>query len=261
MFPIIVLHIILSFETCSNWIVNVLGTSDKKELIGYVFEYISIISSLSLGILVYFQSQRINNLEATQFCSYLAVIDVNYSFDMDEKLNVNPIDGNKSSNSKNAFSVGYFLSSQKKTLFTSIIATYDDQDDYQHNRYKGYYIPLEFVSKNQPLIVAMDFQSINIELTSSNLTGPSNKVYSGKFYSETGKVFTPLENDSHFTFNINLITNRSLEFNEIKLKLTIIAEDQNGYKQEIITDVLLNKLNNDSKYYLTHSFSKRNNCI
>lgn len=230
--PILII-LLLSNENITNFIENDLKIT-KGQAIEYILTFISIAIPFLLGIVVYLQSQRINDLESTQYNTFIAIEDVDYSWELSDYLFYN--------NLKNKFYVSHVFSSSHKFLLTSINLCKD-------NTGKSLIIPLACVTKNNPLIVELEFQSVDVILRNDKI-----EILNKKLHNESPTIVnTILKDDSRFVLGFGMTVSNECLFNEIDLKFSLSLKDQNGNKNKFLLEVTLNKGNKEPTFYLSSS--------
>ena len=225
--------ILLSNETVTEFIKNRLEIT-KGEAIDYILSFLSIAIPFLLGVVVYLQSQRINDLESTQFNTFIAVEDVDYSWVLSDHLFFDSIQSD--------FHVSYVFSSSQKFLLTSV-------DIGKGTSHTPLIIPLTFITKNNPLIVAVEYKSVDVVLLDND-----RDVFRQKLYNQSQTpINTILKDDSRFVLGFGMIGSDAYSFNEVDLQFLIVLEDQNGNKNKFLVKVILVRGTDGQTFYLSSS--------
>ena len=232
------LIMVLSSEDVSGFLKGSLKISNA-EAIDYILNYISLALSLVLGEVVYFQSQRINDLEASEYDVFLGVEDINYSFDFGEYVFAD-IHKNKSE-----FFVTHIFKPNKKAIITSV----NIGDEAPGN---PELIPLVFITKNHPLIVSLYFRAVEVELLNEG-----KRVFIQEYKNRNKAIHTILGDESRFVLGFGMTTSHISIFDEVVLRFSVEVIDQNKRKQQISSTVVLNKGVDKLGYYLTSSYSSK----
>ncbi len=232
-FPVIIYSVFASGNDTKN-VENTLGIT-MGEVLDYLLSYISLIGSIFLGIVVYFQSQKINDLEETNYNCFLGIVDVDYNCDFGDCL--------WSDGTQNDFKIFHMFTSNRKVLISSIHLGDDPIKT-------PALLPLVFVTKNQPLIVSLKIEKVNVKLSHCDVV-----VSKENFVNKGSPVYALMEDGTHFVLGFGLMTSKSLSFDEIALEFDIVVEDQNFREHKINSSIRLNKSGSESDYYLTESRS------
>ena len=231
-FPI-VLVVLLSIPAVASYISNTLKL-DNESFIGFSIDYISLAISIFLGIIVYYQSQQINDLEMSQHDIYLGVENLDYAFDFGDYLAVDK--------TASSFNSAFFFSAEKKVILTNI--------NVGINKGKPLLFPLVFITKNQPLIVSFSIKSIDVTVKENNIT-----AYNGVHPIGGQPINAILKDDSRFIVGVGMIVPVEKCIDETHLCFLIEIENQNGHKQTIQSMVSLLRPNQESDFVITSSHS------
>lgn len=232
-FPVISVTL-LSFPAVTNFVIYTLKATPESFL-GLLFDYFSIAITLLLGVIVYFQSKKINSLEATQYDVFIGVEDIDYEFDFGSFW---------ATDKSNAdFRISHMFTSSKKALLSNI--------DIGEGRGKTILLPLVFVTKNNPLIVKLDFQKVIVEARTRTMV-----VCDKVFEHNEGVIKTILADNSRLTFGFGLTIPEKYNIDEIHLQFDIELENQSGYRQKLQSSVSLCRIREDDDFVLTSSCSR-----
>lgn len=224
---------ILPIPFVSNLITKTLNT-DNVTFLGLFLDYYSISITLILGIVVYYQSDRINNLEASQYNLYIGIEDLDYTFNFGNYFASDSCNGD--------FNISHIFTSTKKALRSTVNIGEGDG--------KPLLIPLVFVTKNSPLIVSINFRSVALVAKERKAT-----LCMKTFYRSGGDIQTLLCDGSRFVFGFGLVIPESYNPDEIHLQFDIIANDQNSNSQNMKTSVSLYRINHENDFVITSSNS------
>lgn len=192
--------------------------------------------SLLLGIVVYFQAQRINEIEIKKNATYLGVQDVDYSVDFGNLL--------FGDNGQHGLIVSHNFTTNKKVIVTSV-------NFLRRGDPKSIVIPLVFITKNEPLIVSLDFKKVTVTLMEQG-----TQICSRSFESDNAPICSLLCDDSHFVVGFGMLLPREWNVDQIQLEFLINVEDQNGVTRKATPAVVLHSIGSASGFYLTSSKSK-----
>lgn len=229
----VVLIAILPIPSISNLITKTLDT-DNVTFLGLFLDYYSISITLILGIVVYYQSDRINNLEASQYNLYIGVDDLDYTFNFGNYF--------ASDRCSSDFNISHIFTSSKKALRSTVNIGEGDG--------KTLLIPLVFITKNNPLIVSINFQSVDLLAREKNTT-----LCKETFHRSGGDIKTLLCDGSKFIFGFGLVIPESYNPDEIHLQFDVIVKDQNSNSQNMKTSVSLYRIKPEDDFVITSSNS------
>lgn len=224
---------ILPIPFISNLITKTLNT-DNVTFLGLFLDYYSISITLILGIVVYYQADRINNLEASQYNLYLGVEDLDYSFDFGSYF--------ASDSCNSDFNISHIFTSSKKALRSTV--------NIGAGSGKSLLIPLVFITKNNPLIVSINFQSVALLVKERNST-----LCNETFLRSGGDIKTLLCDGSRFVFGFGLVIPENYNPDEVHLQFNVIVKDQNGNSQNININVSLYRITHENDFVITSSTS------
>lgn len=218
----------------SEFITETLNT-DKVSFLELVLDYFSISITLLLGIVVYYQSERINNLEASQYKLFLGVEGLDYEFNFGDCF--------ASVRSDSEFQISHMFTMEKKVVMSTI--------NIEKGAGKTLLLPLVFVTKNNSLIVSVNFKQVSIIIKESNIP-----IYKRTFHNTGDIINAILRDDSHFVFGFGMVIPERYSISEINIQFYIELEDQNTNLEKIQSSLSLYKSNEDGDFVLTSSRSK-----
>lgn len=201
-----------------------------------IANYVSVGATLLLGIVTYQQSKKIDGLEGSKYDVYIGINGLDYSyafptFLVEEHM---PTDD---------FLIMQDVSNGKKNFFTSLKIGGEKSS-------KPVFIPLVFTTKNQPLIVSLDFQKISLAVLATDQV-----EYKQRFINTMGPSYWQLENDSRFIVGIGMMLPSSLEIDQLALTIQLVATDQLERQNQFNITVKLKSI--EKRYHLISSQSIR----
>lgn len=229
----VVLIAVLPMPLISNLITKTLNT-DNVTFLGLFLDYYSISITLILGIVVYYQADRINNLEASQYNLYIGVEDLDYTFDFGGFFALDKYSSD--------FNISHIFTSSKKALRSTVNIGEGDG--------KTLLIPLVFITKNYPLIVSLNFLSVALLVREKNVT-----LCEDIFHRSDGDIKTLLYDSSKFVFGFGMVIPESYNPDEIHLQFDVIVKDQNSNSQNLKTNVSLYRIKQEEDFVITSSNS------
>ena len=207
------------------------------EISAILLNFGSILVSILLAIFVYFQSERINTLEATQYDVFIGVekIDSSASFATEMVL----LSKNNSNLSKYA--------KLFETTCDDNLALYA----YVHisDKSENTFLPFIFITRNTPLITAIIVKKISVTLDCHE-----NENYQKDFPLDSLPVYKFLSDENRFLFGLGIhgVDKKNIEKGKIQIEFEI--EDQIGRTHEKTVELCMVKL--DKELRLISSKSK-----
>lgn len=201
------------YEILSSSITEIDSKSSVGEIGNIILSFISITVSLLLGIVVYFQSERINTLEVSQYDVFIGVekIDDSASF-ASEMVEI---------------SDGVDNLSRCAKLFETIYN--DELELYAHiqvsEQAQKTFIPLSFVTRNTLLITSLCIKEIGVQIETQKRDNQKDKL-SNALSMSTSPICRFLPDDSHFLLGISLHGIDKSIIKKVNISIDIIAEDQ-----------------------------------
>ena len=171
----------------------------------------------------------------TQYSTFVGAEDVDYSVNLGNFL--------FSDQNQTGLTLSHNFSSQKKVILAGVNLI-------RKGPSKTIVIPLVFITKNQPLIVSLDFKKVHVALFHDN-----EELYSGEFISNSAPLYTLLGDESRFIVGFGMLLSKDWEVDKIKLNFSIQLKDQNEANKKIKLAVVLQKIGSSAKYYLVSSKS------
>lgn len=245
---IIVVMAIIIFLACSGY--EILSSNiteiDSKASVGeignIVLSFTSILVSLMLGIIVYFQSERINTLEASQYDVFLGVekIDDSTSF-ASEMIEI----------SEDSDDLSHYAK-----LFETV---YDDElEIYAHiqmsEQAQKSFLPLLFTTRNALLITSLCFKRIGVQIEVQECNNRRYKL-SKDLLINAIPVCRFLPDNSHFLLGISLHGVDKSKIEKANMSIELVAEDQFGRKHSSKIELYMVRI--DKELRLISSKSKK----
>lgn len=224
---------LLSCPFVSDYISNKLKM-ETEPFLSLMLEYMSLIVPLFLGVVVYFQSEKINNLEATQYDVFIGIDGVENQFELNKYLVCDF--------QNEEFSISHYFTSSQKCIMSHI--------NIGEGAGKPFVIPLTFVTKNFPLITSMDFQSVKI-----NFKGGNRTIYQKTFKHNGGRINAILCDDSHFIWAFGMIIPDTWDVDALDIQFVGEIENQNCRKQIHTISASIYLTPNNEEFILASSSS------
>lgn len=239
---IIALLTYFGYKILSSNITEIDSKTSVGEIGDIVLSFFSVTVSLVLGIIVYFQSERINTLEASQYDVFLGVekVDESTSF-ASEMIEI-------SDNTENS-SLGARLFETTHNDELKLYAHVQMSEQAQKT-----FLPLSFVTRNTLLITSLCINRIGIRVEIQEGDNQKSKL-SKDLQISTAPIYRFLPNNSHFLLGINLHGVDKSTINKINISVDVIAEDQFGRKHSLKIDLDMIKI--DKELRLISSKSKK----
>ena len=180
------------------------------ELVDSVANYFSLAASVLLGIVVYYQAQKINNLEISQYEVFLGATGVNENYSMGDTFLLE-----ETSPEANISIIQSF--SNKRAGFLVNLNLYSDYAQ------KPLIIPLDFIVRSQPLVTGLHFKEITISI----LARGYNKIT--RTFKNTGEpIYELFEDNSNFIVAIATRVPHNFEIDEAEIQFNVNVFDQIG---------------------------------
>lgn len=211
----------------------------SSDLLSCAIDYLSLVVALLLGIVAYYQTKAVNELEYLKYSVFIGIEKLDYSYSHQKPF--------EWKNYKSDCTIAQSLSYQEKTLcaYVNMITSPST-----FGSGKLIHIPLVFVTKNEPLIVSVEIRTINVNLLHNN------EPIARKTFRENENVYHTILNDGdHFNISLGIIANDTATISTIELTFDIILEDHHGRKHSMLAQATLS--NQADGLYLTSSHTKR----
>lgn len=200
-------------------------------------DYFSLGITLFLGVIVYRQSQKINDLESSQYDVFIGADGLDYSLDSLSDVLA------ESTAEQSDFSIRRDISGGKKSFYTYLKTNFPDKR-------QQVFLPISFITRNQPLIVSLKFSEISLAITESN----GKKSAPQKFFNHAEPIHGTFENDTRFLFGISFLLPNSMRIGQVFLHLRIDAADQLGRITPL--EITITLQNVDKRLYLLSTQTK-----
>ena len=202
------------------------------EFFDVILNFLSLEITLALGIIVYFQSQKINKLESTQYQTYFDVENLDYSYTFSDQMLLNSISGD--------LSISHFFTPNKKEIITNI-SFLDDSTIPTKNKV----FPLIFAVKNNPIITSIHFQGVFVTLIHDG-----KQIAKRKFTSKSDPLHLTLYDGNKIIVGFGITYSQTYSFDEIRIVFSLVAEDQIGNKTKLAPFASLNKDQNEAFFLM-----------
>ena len=207
------------------------------EMLDLIVNYFSMGLTILLGVVVYHQSQKINDLESAEYDIFVGVNRLDYSYMFDDTFT-------KEGMQKADFCVLQTFSKERKGFLALL-----DVDLPEKKR--AVFLPLSFVTKNRLLITSLDFREMNLTIITEDFQKYQQHFSKSR---EVGAFHDILENDSSFVFGVGMMVPDSFKIDELQLDFTIGIHDQIGRDHISTAQIVLKNIS--SLYYLKSSKSQ-----
>lgn len=208
---------------------------DSATAISAIMDYLSLSYAVLLGMVVYRQTERINQLEATQYDMYVGVESIDYSCNLAGTFATNIKAGG------NRFTQ-VLGKAEPIVLFNVEGITAGDAG--------AFLIPLSFVVKSQPLVTSVCFERMCLNI----LDKSEQQIWQGE-YNVNETINAIFADGSHLIFCLGLILPKQRSIGEIDFNLTMVLENQIGQKQKVKCSAIM--VWAESKFNILSSYSKR----
>lgn len=207
------------------------------EMLDLIVNYFSMSFTILLGVVVYCQSQRINDLECAQYDIFVGVNRLDYSYIFDDTF---AKEGTQASD----FCVLQTFSKERKGFLALLDVNLPE-------RKKSIFLPLSFITKNRLIIMSLDFKEIELTI----ITEDSQKHQQDFLKSsEVGAFHDIFEDNSSFAFGVGMMIPDSIKIDQIQLNFKIGIHDQIGREHICMAQIVLKNVS--SLYYLKSSKSQ-----
>lgn len=230
----IAISLLIYCPSVNNFISDVLKTN-RITFLEVVAQYLSISITLGLGIVVYNQSERINDLEASQYNLFLGVEDLDYGYDFGDCF--------ASNHCKDDWYILYRFSANRRELMTSV--------NFGDGQGKAILLPLVFLTKNSQLITTLVLKDVSVYLKYKN-----NIVNNKTFTAPNGQINTILHDGCRFVLGFGIVMPEANCIDEIFLLFNVDLTDQHMRNTTIQIAVQLLKSSQSDEFALTSSQSK-----
>lgn len=245
----VVLLIIPIFMTIITKVVfandlEITKTIGYNDIAGLIAQYYSIFLTLFLGIIVFFQTEKINALEKKDYDFYIGTNKVENKFELG---NTFFIPNSLSTCSDATFSFTHSIYNDKVIHFINI------KMDETSSDFK--IIPINLITKNKLMISSICFNKITfkIKFNDSNITS-LEKIFMGK----NAIISGCLDNDSEILLGIGLnMPKYDVDMFSVDITMQLDIRDQyENITKFIVSNSILSENHN---YYLTSSKTKKIN--
>lgn len=193
---------------------------DTKATIGEISDILlsfsSIAVSILLGIFVYFQSERINALEATQYDVFLGVEKIDNSISLATEMVL-------LSNNKTDLT-------QYAKLFETTCANELALYAYVHisDKSEKTFLPFVFVTRNTPLITAIHIKKIMLNIDYQEHHSQGKKSSKKDFLVDATPIYKFLSDQSRFVLGLGIHGVDKSKIEKADVRIELVAEDQLG---------------------------------
>lgn len=233
-FPVILLH--SSESGALNNFLREHPDIDILTLFNTVTDYLSLGITLLLGVIVYRQSQKINDLESSQYDVFIGAVSLDHS--------LTPLSSVLVENSADRSDFSIKQSVDTKSFFTHLKTNFPD-------RHRQIFLPITFITRNHPLIVSLKFSEIQLVVVESS----GRKTEPQRFLNHADPIYGIFEDNTQFLFGIGFMLPDEMRVGQILLHLYIDATDQIGRITPLEIDIQLQTV--DKCLHLVSSQTKR----
>lgn len=231
----IVLLFVVNINTVAEFIQNKLRP-ESYEMFDSLISYLSLAVTVLLGIVVYEQAQKINDLESSQYEVFLGATGLDNDYSLGDVLLMgnNPFDAD--------FQPIQSYDNAGKSFLTNLQTDFGPPE-------KAILFPLVFVIKSSTLITTMIFQKIIFEISDGGIV--LNKK---EFTSSAEPIHELFEDNSKFVFAMGTMIPENLKIEEVRITFDVLLCDQICREHQKRIAVKLKKFNDT--FYLCSSKSK-----
>lgn len=244
---IIVAIVIIFFLACGGYqilssnITRINSTTSVGEIGNIILSFTSIAVTLFLGIIVYFQSERINTLEASQYDVFLGVEKIGDATSFPSGM----IEISENTNNLNLYAKLFeTMHNDELELYAHIQMSTQTQNTF---------LSLIFVTRNVVLITSLCFKGISVQIETSGSNNQDAKLCKN-FIINAIPVCRFLTDNSRFLFGISLHGVDKSKIEKIHISIDLVAEDQFGRSHS--SKVEFNMVKIDEELCLISSKSK-----
>lgn len=219
------------FTYLMTFVTELNTTTSIGELCDIVLNFTAIFVTVLLGIVVYFQSERINKLEAAQYDVFIGIEKIDFSAAMGNEWRL--ISDSKDGKEKN---IKLFRDVADEGL--SLLA-----HAHMGERQEKLFIPFAFVTRNTPLITGIQVKRIDIAY---------NKIVNGRkrhsnvhFAIDAYPICCVLPDNSHFMLHLGIHGVRKEDVEGMEVKFYFNVTDQLKRSHAITTEVNLSKIHEE----------------
>lgn len=217
--------------------------SSIGEISDIVLSYFSIFVSIMLGIVVYWQAERINKLESTQYDVFLGAEKLHCGASIGTQL---LLLSKKNSHSQitlfetkfnNCFGLLANISLQEE------INTKQERDDSPQDRTDNLPLTFLFVTRNTPLITSLQVKQI--DLTIQHYSESKKKDIVKKYPIDANPVFIFLSDKSEFNvcLSVNGVEKKHIE--TVKIRILYEVEDQLERTHSIMSEIVVEQIDGE----------------
>lgn len=239
---ILVLPLFFISKFANSSFIEQIGKSlsmDTDTLLSCFLDYLSLMVALLLGIVAYYQTKAINELEFLKYSVFVGIESLGgYAGHQDpfkwERFNKKcSIVQSIAHNEKNLRAYVNMMTSPNIVGSGKLI-----------------HIPLVFVTKNEPLIVSVRIRKIYVNFPCNN-----GSVSNKKFKPSKNVYHTILNDGDHLNVSLGIIAPDTAIISTIELAFDIVVKDHHGRKHSMLVKATLS--NQSDGLYLTSSHTKR----
>lgn len=205
-----------------------------QDFITFFISVISICVTIILGIIVYFQSEHINHLEASQFDVFVGIETLESTLELGENYFFQFA-------SSNSFAVSQTIVGDEVQYLTYLPIDYSQGKDESKM-----VIPFIFVTKNRPLITNITLEKLAISLHNKDC-----KTIAKEFTGKHGEnnISKLMENSSRLSFGIIMSSIPNLNaLTQVNIDFFVTVSDQLSRLHKLQISAICSYLNN--KFYL-----------
>lgn len=211
------------------------------EVFDSVVNYLSMGFALLLGVVVYYQEQKINDLESTEYDVFIGVEKLDDTYTFDHTLI-------RDTSRESDFYVVQSFSDGKRNFLVNLNTNLPSKE-------KTIFLPLSFVIKSRLVITSLDLKKINLIIS---MEDSGSMAYKQNFCSHADPIHGIFDSDSSFLLGIGMMVPASFQIDRIQLCMKVESYDQIGRVCSSEIQVTFKEVSN--LYYLESSKSKTCRC-
>lgn len=208
---------------------------ESGDLLSCSIDYVSLIIALLLGLVAYYQTKAINDLEMLKYGVFVGIEKIDYSTEYRHPSELQ--------NPSTDFYILQNVSGEGKNLTAHLNMV---KPNHPTGTGKLLHIPLVFITRNEPLIVSVNVTAIHLRFYH-----PDTSVTKKTFRRRGNKFDTILNSGDHFKVNLGIVIHESEIISTIEVAYDFIIEDHHGRKHTMRTHATLK--NQTNGVYLTAS--------
>ena len=232
----IIVIVLIALPICFLYFINIDNVTnylkcnlsmEPHQLFESSINYLSLAATILLGIIVYKQEQKINDLQSSQYEVFLGVVGLDNEYSIGDFLLA------ENYPSSCGFLTVHSFGNSAKCFLTSLQFDSPNNQNFE-------VIPLVFLVKSYTLITGIHFEKISMEIFSRTSTH-----FQKEFESKDSPIYEVFEDAAKFSLGVGIALPEEVEIDEIKFVFSVTINDQicRVHKKQI--EVKLKKINDE----------------